>query len=109
MMLKRSPSPDRKRRNGHHRLAPVEPLSVRVFRLRIALGYSIYELATAAGILACTVQCLESDKSVDKRVLSPLATALGVPLCRLVCGEHSCVKRACMRGRSVPGPQRWRC
>jgi DNA-binding XRE family transcriptional regulator len=91
MMSKCSPSPDPKRCNGHHRLGPVEPLSARVVRLRIALGYSVYEMATVAGILACTVQRLESGKSVDKRVLSTLATALDVPLCRLVCGEHSCV------------------
>lgn len=86
MMSKRSPSPDPKRCNGHHRPTPVEPLSARVFRLRIALGYSVYELATVAGILACTVQRLESGKSVDKRALPALATAIGVPLCRLVPG-----------------------
>ena len=76
-MSKRSPSPERKRRNGHRRLALVEPLSARVFRLRIALGYGVYELATVAGNLACNVQRLASGKSVDKRVLPPLATALG--------------------------------
>ncbi len=94
MMSNRSPSPEPRRCNGHHRLAPVEPLSARIFRLRIARGYSINELATAAGILASTIQRLESGKSVDKRVLRALATALGVPLCQLACGEHSCVNRA---------------
>ena len=104
IMSKRSPSPNPKRCNGHHRLVPVEPLSARIVRLRIALGYSVYELATAAGILACTIQRLESGKSVDKRVLPALAIVLGVPLCRLQCGEHSCAKRACMRARSAPAP-----
>jgi transcriptional regulator with XRE-family HTH domain len=64
-------------------------------RLRIAAGYSVYELATAAGVLACTIQCLESGKSADKRALSALATALGIPLCRLACGDHSCAEGAC--------------
>ena len=62
MMSKRSPSAHPKRCNGHHTVPPVEPLSARVFRLRIALGYSVYELATAAGILAGTIQRLESGK-----------------------------------------------
>ena len=30
----------------------------------------------------------ESGLSVDERVMPALARALGVPLCRLVCGEH---------------------
>lgn len=77
----RSPHP--KRWNGHRRDAPVEPLSGRIGRLRIARGYSVYELATAAGVLACTIQSLESENSADKRMLAALATALGVPVCRL--------------------------
>ena len=76
--------------------SPVEPLSARVFRLRIARGYSIYELAKAADIFAGTVQRIESGKPVDKRVMPALAKALGVPLCRLVCGEHNCAERACV-------------
>ena len=80
----RSPHP--KRWNRHRRGAPVEPLSARIVRLRIAGGYSVYELATAAGIFAGTIQRLESGKPADKRVLPALARALGVPVCRLVCG-----------------------
>jgi transcriptional regulator with XRE-family HTH domain len=79
-----------------HRRSPAEPLSARIFRLRIARGYSIYELAKAADVFAGTVQRLESGKPVDKRVMPALAAALGVPLCRLVCGEHSCAERACV-------------
>jgi transcriptional regulator with XRE-family HTH domain len=78
------------------RRALVEPLSARVFRLRIARGYSINELAQAADIWAGTVRRLESHKPVDKHVLPALAIALGVPLCRLVCGEHDCAARACV-------------
>jgi len=95
-MMKRPQTPRPKACNGIHRVPPVEPLSARIFRLRIARGYSIYELATAAGVLPCTIQRLESGRPVDKRVLPALATALGVPLCRLVCGEHSCLERACV-------------
>jgi DNA-binding Xre family transcriptional regulator len=106
MMSNPSPSPYQKRWNGHSRAAPVEPLSARIFRLRVALGYSVYELATATGILACTLQRLESGKPIDKRILPTLATALEVPLCRLLCGEHSCVKRACVRVQPiVPVPE----
>ena|GEM_PF-6894423 len=36
--------------------------SARIVRLRIARGDSVYELATAAGVLACTIQRLESGK-----------------------------------------------
>jgi DNA-binding XRE family transcriptional regulator len=97
----RSPHP--KQRNGHRRDAPVEPLSARILRLRIARGYSVYELATAAGVHSCTIQRLESGKPADKRVLPALATALGVPVCRLVCGEHSCAERACIPARSAHG------
>lgn len=103
-MFKRPPPSHPKRCNGHHRVPHVEPLSVRVFRLRIARGYSVYELATAAGILAGTIQRLESGKPVDKRVLSAIATVLEVPLCRLLCGDHSCVERACVRARSARAP-----
>ena len=81
MISKQSrPSPAR-RWNGLRRTAPVELLPARIFRLRIARGYSVYELATAAGVLAYTIQRLESGKSIDKRVLPMLAMALGVPHC----------------------------
>jgi transcriptional regulator with XRE-family HTH domain len=79
-----------------HSRSPAEPLSARIFRLRIARGYSIYELATAANVLTATVKRLESGKPADKRVMPALATALDVPLCRLVCGEHNCAERACV-------------
>ena len=102
------PSSHPKRLNGHHRAAPVEPLSARVARLRLARGYSVYELATEAGILACTIQRLESGKPIDKRVLPAIATALDVPLCRLVCGDHNCEERACVRTRSARPPPRRR-
>ncbi len=80
MMPKNWRPPHPKRWNGHRRDAPVEPLSARIARLRIARGYSVYELATAAGIFAGTIQRLESGKPADKRVLPALATALGVPI-----------------------------
>lgn len=80
MMPKRWPSPRPKQCNGHHRHAPVELLSARIVRLRIARGYSAYELATAAGVFAGTIKCLESGKPADKRVLPALARALGVPV-----------------------------
>ena len=96
MISKRSRSSHSQRWNGHRRTAPVEALSARIFRLRIARGYSIYELASEAGILACTIQRLESGKPVDKRFLPPLATALGVPYCQLLCGDHSCAECACV-------------
>ena len=79
-----------------HSRSPVEPLSARIFRFRIARGYSIYEIAKAADVLAGTVQRLESGKPVDKNVMQALAAALDVPLCRLVCGEHNCSERACV-------------
>ena len=82
-------------------VAPVEPLSARILRLRIARGYSVYELAAVAGVFAGTIKCLESGKPADKRVLPDLARALGVPVCRLVCGDHSCAKRACVPARSA--------
>lgn len=91
-----SPSP--RQDNGHRRTAPVEALSARIFRLRIACGYSVYDLAREAGLLPCMIQQLESGKPVDKRILPPLAAALGVPYCRLLCGDHDCVERACIPG-----------
>jgi transcriptional regulator with XRE-family HTH domain len=101
MMFKRSPSSPQNRYNGHDRPSPVEPLSARIFRLRIGRGYSVYELATAAGIFAGTIKRLECGQLADKRVLPALARALGVPVCRLVCGDHSCADRACVPARSV--------
>jgi DNA-binding XRE family transcriptional regulator len=95
-MSKRSPSPHPTRCNGRHRAALVEPLSARLVRLRIARGYSVYELATVASVFACTIQRLESGKPADKRVLPALATALNVPVCGLVCGDHNCAERACV-------------
>jgi transcriptional regulator with XRE-family HTH domain len=95
MMPNNRRSPHPKRQNGHRRDTPVEQLSARIARLRIASGYSVYELSTAAGVFSGTIQRLESGKPADKRVLSALATALGVPVCRLVCGDHSCAERAC--------------
>jgi len=50
MNAKHSSSSQAKRSNGHRRLAR---------------GYSVYELATAAGLLANTIQLLESGKPVD--------------------------------------------
>jgi DNA-binding XRE family transcriptional regulator len=104
MMTKHSPSPKPIRWNGHRRVAPVEALSARIFRLRIARGYSIHDLAREAGVLASTIQQLESGKPADKRVLPALATALGVSLCQLVCGDHSCAARACIRMASPSKP-----
>jgi DNA-binding XRE family transcriptional regulator len=93
--------PHPKRSNGHRRVAPEEPLSARIVRLRIARGYSVYDLARAADVLAFTIQCLESGKPADKRVLPTLASALGVPFCQLVCGEHNCADRACVPAGSA--------
>jgi transcriptional regulator with XRE-family HTH domain len=76
---------------------PVESLPARVARLRIARGYSVYDLAEAAGLAVWTIRRLESGKSIDKRSLPALATALRVPYCRLLCGDHSCAERACVR------------
>jgi transcriptional regulator with XRE-family HTH domain len=95
MTSKHSLSSQPKRYNGHRRPGPVEPLSARIVRLRLARGYSVYELATEAYVFAGTIQRLESGKPIDKRVLPSLATALDVPLCQLVRGDHSCVERAC--------------
>jgi DNA-binding XRE family transcriptional regulator len=102
MMSKQSRSSRSQRCNGQRRTAPVETLPARVFRLRIARGYSVYELATAAGVLACTIQRLESGKPIDKRVLPALAIALGVPYCGLLCGDHNCAERACVQPMFVP-------
>ena len=88
-----------KQRNGQRRIAPVELLSARIFRLRIQRGYSVNDLATASGVFAGTIKCLESGKPADKRVLPDLARALGVPFCQLVCGEHNCAERACVSPR----------
>jgi transcriptional regulator with XRE-family HTH domain len=96
MIIKHAPSHTRKRCNGIHRISPVEPLSARIFRLRIARGYSVYDLAWAAEVFPSTIHCLEAGKPADKRVLPALAKALGVPFCRLVCGEHDCTARACI-------------
>jgi transcriptional regulator with XRE-family HTH domain len=76
-------------------------LPARIFRLRIARGYSVYELATVAGIFAPTIAKLEAGERTDKRVLPALATALGVPLCQLVCGDHNCIQRACVPALSA--------
>jgi transcriptional regulator with XRE-family HTH domain len=75
----------------------VETLPARILRLRIARGYSVYDLAREADVLATTIHRLESGKPVDKRVLPALATTLGLPYCRLLCGDHSCAERACVR------------
>jgi transcriptional regulator with XRE-family HTH domain len=95
------------------RRPPVEPLSARVLRYRIACGYSVNELASAAGVFAGSIRRLESGRPVDKRIFRALAAALGVPLCRLVCGEHSCAQRACVSGSrlgdaSEPPRRCWR-
>jgi len=89
------------RRNGQRRSAPVELLSSRVFRLRIARGFSIYDLAASADVSAPAVRRLEAGEPVDKRVLPALARALDVPLCRLICGEHDCKQRACVPPASL--------
>jgi DNA-binding XRE family transcriptional regulator len=109
MIFKRSPLRSAKRWNGQRRAVPVEPLSARVLRLRIARGYSADELAAEAGVTAGTIRLLEAGKPADKRVLAPLAAALGVPLCRLVCGDHNCSERACVPGHSAPVPQKPPC
>jgi ribosome-binding protein aMBF1 (putative translation factor) len=104
MMFERSPFPYPPRQNRQRRAGPVEPLSARIVRLRLARGYSVYELAKEAGVFAGAIRCLESGEPADKRVLSALVTALGVPLCRLVCGDHRCAERACVPARSVCAP-----
>src|ERR1700712_4151918 len=100
-MPTRSPSPFPTRWSGQRRVVLIEPLSARLLRLRIARGYSVHELATAAGVFAFTIHRRESGKPADKRVLPALATALNVPFCGLVRGEHNCAERACI---SLMGP-----
>ena len=75
---------------------PVEPLSARILRLRIARGYSADELAAVAQVPPGAIRRLEAGKPVDKSVLPALAAALGVSFCFLICGEHSCAERACV-------------
>jgi transcriptional regulator with XRE-family HTH domain len=87
--------------NAQRRYPPVEALSARLFRFRIARGFSVYELAAHAGVFAGTIQRLESGQPADKRVLPALAKALGMPLCRLICGEHDCLERACVSPHAV--------
>ena len=101
MMPKRWQSPLPKQRNGHRRDAPVEPLSARIVRLRIARGYSAYELATAADVFAGTIKSLESGKPADKRVLPALARALDC-LFADSCAESTTAsnERASRHGRS---------
>ena len=99
MNTKQSPPHRRVRWNGHRHPVLVEPLSARVFRLRIALGYSVYELAQDSGVFAGTITRLEAGEPVDKRELPALAAALRVPLCQLLCGHHSCAERACVPAR----------
>ena len=89
------------RRNGQRRSAPVEVLSARLFRLRIARGFSIYDLAASADVSVLAVRRIEAGEQVDKRVLPALARALDVPLCRLVCGEHDCKQCACVPRASL--------
>jgi transcriptional regulator with XRE-family HTH domain len=105
MITKHSPPAKPIRWNGHRRVAAGESLSARIFRLRIARGDSIYDLARESNVLAGTIRKLESGKPADKRVLPALAAALGVPLCQLVCGDHSCSARACVRTASSSEPQ----
>jgi hypothetical protein len=62
------------------------PHSTRLQRLRAGKGTDIF---------AGTIERLESGKPGDKRLLSAMATALGAPFCRLVCGDHSCTDRPC--------------
>ena len=91
-----TPRRGRIRWNGHRVIKPVELLSARVFRLRIARGLSIYDLAEFPGVDVGTIRCLEAGKPVDKRNLPAVAAALGVPLCHLLCGEHDCAEKACV-------------
>jgi transcriptional regulator with XRE-family HTH domain len=96
-------------RNGHRNPVLVEPLSARVFRLRIALGYSVYELAEDSGVFVGTIKRLEAGLPVDKRELPQLARTLGVPLCQLLCGGHDCAERACVPASSAPEPLKRPC
>ena len=65
-------------------IRPVELLSARVFRLRIHLGYSVYELVEDSGVFVGTLKRLNAGKPFDKRELPALAAALRVPLCELL-------------------------
>ena len=60
MMPKRWPLPRPQQRNRYRRVAPVEALSARIFRLRIERGYSVNDLAIAAGIFAGTIKTGQS-------------------------------------------------
>jgi transcriptional regulator with XRE-family HTH domain len=44
--------------NGQRRYEPVEARSARIVRLRIARGYSAYELAEATGVFTGSVLAL---------------------------------------------------
>jgi transcriptional regulator with XRE-family HTH domain len=99
-----TPSRGHIRWNGHRVIKPVELLSARAFLLRIARGFSIYDLAAFPGVDAGTIRCLEAGKPVDKRNLPAIAAALGVPLCYLVCGEHDCAKKACVPADQLRRP-----
>jgi len=89
------------RRDGQRRSASVELLSARLFRLRIARGFSIYDLAAKADVSAPAVRRLEAGEPADKRILAALARALGVSLCHLLYGEHDCKQRACIPAGSL--------
>jgi hypothetical protein len=58
-------------------------------------------LATEALVPAWIIQRLECGKPVDKRFLPALAVVLGVPYCKLLCGDHSCLERACVSALSA--------
>jgi len=94
--------------NGHRVIKPVELLSARVFRLRIARGLSTYDLAEFPGVDVGTIRCLKAGKPVDKRALPAVATALGVPLCHLLCGEHDCAEKACVPADQLRRPNAMR-
>jgi transcriptional regulator with XRE-family HTH domain len=95
--------------NGHRNPVLVEPLSARVFRLRIGLGYSVYELAEDSGVFVGTIKRLEAGLPVDKRELPQLAKTLRVPFCELLCGGHDCSERACVPDSSAPEPPKRPC
>ncbi|HEX3463748.1 MAG TPA: helix-turn-helix domain-containing protein [Candidatus Elarobacter sp.] len=102
IIAKHSPPTRRRSRcNGHHTVPPVEALSQRIARLRIERGYSVCELAAQAGTVPCVIHELEAGKPADKRILPALAAALGVPYCRLLCGDHDCAERACVPARAT--------
>jgi transcriptional regulator with XRE-family HTH domain len=101
MRQKNSLSSHSPRWNGQRRTVPVESLPARAARLRIARGYSVYDLAGAADLAVWTIRRLESGKPIDKRNLPALAAALGVPYCRFLCGDHDCAERACVPSQSA--------